>query len=362
MTKTLATRSSVALLRLVPSLLALVLSLIAGAIVMAAVGNDPVQVYGRFFAETLGTPYGIGQVLFKATPLMLTGLSAAIAFRAGLFNIGAEGQLLIGAICTAILGCSFPELPSILLLPLCLLGGMAGGAIWGAVPGLLKARFGSHEVINTIMMNFIAAALVSYLVTNVYAVPATVHTPLIAPAAEIPRLDTILPALRGSPANLSILIALAACALTSYLIWKTRFGYELRAVGYNQHAASYGRIPIQRTIVLTMATAGAVAGLVGSNFVLGYKHYFELGFSEGIGFIGIAVALLAKNNPGGIIAASLFFGILEYGGLTVNTLVPKELINILQAVIIVLLIVLTRILQRRIDAFQARKELAAQNA
>jgi simple sugar transport system permease protein len=357
-------RPSIATLavRSLPPLLALALSLAAGAAVIAAIGRDPLMVYGRFFAETLGTPYGIGQVLFKATPLMLTGLSAAIAFRAGLFNIGAEGQLTIGALCTAIIGCSFPGLPSFALLPLCLLGGIAGGAAWGAVPGVLKARFGSHEVINTIMMNFIAAALVSYLVTNVYAVPATVHTPEIAPAAELPRLDVLVPALRGAPANVSIFLALAACGFCSYLVWKTRFGYELRAVGQNLHASAYGRVPIQRTIITSMVVAGGFSGLVGSNFVLGYKHYFELGFSDGIGFIGIAVALLAKNNPGGIIAASLFFGVLEYGGLTVNTLVPKELINILQAVVIILVIVLTKTLQRRIDAYQIRKEMAAQNA
>ncbi len=359
MIRTTSARAVSLLVRLVPPFLALVLSLLAGAVVMAAIGKDPVLVYSRFFSETLGTPYGIGQVLFKATPLMLTGLSAAVAFRAGLFNIGAEGQLTIGAIATAIIGCSFPGLPAFLLIPFCLLGGIAGGALWGGIPGILKARFGAHEVINTIMMNFIAAALVSYLVTNVFAVPATVHTPTIAPSAEIARLDLVFPALHGSPANFSILIAFAACGLCSYLIWKTRLGYEIRAVGLNPHAATYGRISVKWTTVKTMLIAGGFAGLVGSNFVLGYKHYFELGFSEGIGFIGIAVALLAKNNPGGIIAASLFFGLLEYGGLTVNTLVPKEIINILQAVVIILLIILTRVFQRWIEHFQLVRETAA---
>lgn len=352
-------RIGVAALRIVPSAAAFLIAVAAGALIISAIGRDPFEVYARFFGETLGTPYGIGQVLFKATPLMFTGLSAAIAFRAGLFNIGAEGQLTIGAFLTAIIGCSFPDLPALLLVPFCLLGGAAGGALWGAIPGILKARFGAHEVINTIMMNFVAAALVSYLVSNVFAVPATVHTPPIAPAAELVRLDVLAPALRGSPANVSIVLALLACAFFSYLVRRTRTGYELRAVGLNPHAAAYGRVPVQRTIVTTMLFAGGFAGLVGSNFVLGYKHYFELGFSEGIGFIGIAVALLAKNSPGGIIAASLFFGILEYGGLTVNTLVPKELVNILQAVIIILLIVMTRGFHGRLESYRRRKAIAA---
>ena len=196
------------LLQLIGPTLAFLLAFLVGGIFILIIGKDPLDVYSRFFFETLGNSYGIGQVLFKATPLMFTGLSAAIGFRAGLFNIGAEGQLTIGAFLTALVGFTFVSLPSVILIPLCLIAGVVGGALWGAIPGYLKARFGAHEVINTIMMNFIAAALISYLVNNVFAVPATIHTPQIAESAEILRLDYLTEAFRGSPVNLSLFLAL----------------------------------------------------------------------------------------------------------------------------------------------------------
>jgi len=326
---------------------ALLLSFGFGALLIWLIGRDPAEVYGRFLGETFTSWYGIGQVLFKATPLIFTGFSAAIGFRAGLFNIGADGQLVIGAFLTAWIGATFVGLPPLLLIPLCIIGGMAGGAAWGAIPGYLKARFGSHEVINTIMMNFIAAALVSYLLNNFFSVPATVHTPPIAEGAAIPRLDVFSDAFRGSPVNFSLLLALILAAAVYYLLWKTRLGFELRALGQNHQAARYAGIDIRKRTVLAMTLAGACAGLVGSNFVLGYKHYFELGFSEGTGFIGIAVALLGRNHPLGIVVAALCFGVLEYGGLTVNTIVPKELMNILQASVILFVIVGVKLLQRR---------------
>ena len=171
------------------SLIAIVISFILGGLFIACIGKDPFIVYSQFLSDTLGTPYGIGQVLFKATPLILTGLSAAIAFRAGLFNIGAEGQFIVGAFCIAIAGHFFSTFPAVILIPVCLFAGFLGGACWGGIPGILKSVFGAHEVINTIMMNFIAAALVNYLVSNIFFVPATVHTPDIAPSAFLPRLD-----------------------------------------------------------------------------------------------------------------------------------------------------------------------------
>lgn len=318
------------------------------------IGKDPILVYSRFFSETLGSSYGIGQILFKATPLIFTGLSAAISFRAGLFNVGAEGQLLIGSFCTAFVGFTFYTLPSFLLIPFCLLAGIIGGAIWGAIPGVLKSKFGAHEVINTIMMNFIAAGLVSYLVINIYSVPATVHTPDISVSAQLMRLDVLFEPFRGSPVNVSILLALLCCLIVYILLWKTRLGYELRALGLSITAAEYGGINKSSRTIIALTLAGGLAGLVGSNFVLGYKHYFELGFSEGIGFIGIAVALLAKNNPIGIIFTSLFFGLIEYGSLAINTMVPKELSNILQAIVIILMIGITKIISRWISNLQIK--------
>lgn len=327
--------------------IALSVSFLIGGVFILVIGKDPFVVYGVLFSETLGSSYGIGQILFKATPLIFTGLSAAISFKAGLFNIGAEGQLTIGTFLIAVTGCTLGSLPSVLLIPICILIGMIGGSVWGMIPGILKARFGAHEVINTIMMNFIAAGLVSYLVINIYSVPATVHTSDISSSAYLMRLDTILTILRGSPVNFSFFIAIICCIVAHILIKHTRLGYELRAVGSSSTAAEYGGINKSKIIIIALSISGGLAGLVGSNFVLGYKHYFELGFSEGIGFIGIAVALLAKNNPIGVIFTALFFGFLEYGSLTINTMVPKELSNILQAIVIILMICLTKLLSKQ---------------
>ncbi|MBI1796073.1 MAG: ABC transporter permease [Candidatus Eisenbacteria bacterium] len=295
--------------------------------------------------ETLGTGYGIGQTLFKATPLVFCGLSVGLGFRAGLFNIGVEGQLTVAAFAAALVGAALAHLPAIALLPLTLATAIATGALWGAVPGVLKARFGSHEVINTIMLNFIAAALVSYLGRGVFE-PATVRTAEIGAGATLPRLDLLWPVLRGSPANLALPIALAVAALVGVLLFRTRLGFELRALGLNAPAAEYGGIPIGATQVKAMALSGAIAGLAGMNFVLGYKHFFELGFSAGVGFIGIAVALLGRNHPVGITIAALFFGGLLYGGLAINERVPKELVEVLLAIVILLAISVQQVIER----------------
>ena len=201
---------------------ALGVALLCGAIFIAATGSDPVNVYWKMLSETIGTTYGIGQVLFKATTFIFTGLSAAICFRAGLFNIGGEGQLIAGAFCISIIGSTFTGLPPFLIISLCVIGGIAGGAFWAFVPGLLKARFGSHEVINTIMMNYIAAALVSFLVNSVFAVPATVHTPAISQAAQLPRFDTFGRYFQGSPVNVSFGIALLSCAAVWYFFGQSQ--------------------------------------------------------------------------------------------------------------------------------------------
>ena len=334
------------ILSVIGPLLAIIASLAVGAVFIIVIGKNPFEVYGILLAETLGNSYGIGQVLFKTTPLIFTGLAVAFAFKAGLFNIGAEGQLNIGAFATAWAGFTFTTLPSYLLIPVCIAAGIAGGGLWGGIAGYLKARFGSHEVINTIMLNFVAAALVSYLVNEVYSVPATIHTPEISPSANIIRFDNITGLFSGSPFNLSFLIALLCCGLLYWVIRKTPFGYEVRTLGLNRSAAEYAKMNIRKLTISTMFISGALAGLVGSNFVMGYKHYFELGFSEGAGYIGIAVALIARNNPFAVILVAFFFGILEYGGLTINTIVPKELVAILQAILIFFTIIIAKIIER----------------
>ncbi len=286
-------------------------------------------------------------MLFKATPLILTGLSVAMAFKAGLFNIGAEGQMNVGAFASAWVGFTFVSLPWFLLIPLCVIAGFIAGAFWASIAGFLKARFGSHEVINTIMLNFIALALVSYLVNNVFLVPATIHTPEISPNAYLLRFDSFTSLFKGSPFNLSFIIALGACLLMYYLVWKTPLGYRIKTLGLNKNAAEYAKMNVKKLTVISMAIAGGFAGLGGLNFVNGYKHYFELGFSEHAGYVGIAVALIARNNPWGVIIVALFFGVLEYGGLTINTIVPKEIVTILQAVVILFIITVTYYLDKK---------------
>lgn len=317
--------------------LAVALSLAVGAIFIFAIGENPLAIYALMLRQSLGTGYGLGQTLFKATPLIFTGLAVALSFRAGLFNIGVEGQLYLGGLAAALTGAALAGLPALVLLPLALLAATAAGSAWGVIPGVLKARFGAHEVINTIMLNFIAFALASFVGRFVFE-PATVRTATVGAGAEIARLDVLLPALRGSPVNFSLLVALGVAAGTGLLLFGTRLGYELRAVGLNAPAAQYGGVSIGRTQVVAMALSGGIAGLGGVNFVLGYKHYFELGFSAGAGFLGIAVALLGRNHPVGVVVAALFFGALSYGGLVINQRVPKELVEVLQALVILLAI------------------------
>ena len=333
-----------ALLTGVSPLVAVVAALAAGAVFIAAIGEKPLEIYALLASQAFGTGYGIGQTLFRATPLLFSGLAVALAFRAGLFNIGVEGQMYLGGFAAALAGAYLP-LPAPLLLPAALLAAALAGGAWGAVPGVLKARFGSHEVINSIMLNFIAFALVSWAGRGLFET-ATVRTRTIAAAAELPRLDVLAAGLRGSPVNASLALGLLLVAGLAVLLFRTRLGYELRAVGLNAPAAEFGGVRTGGAQALALALSGLVAGLGGTNFVLGYKHYFELGFTGGAGFIGIAVALLGRNHPLGVLVAALFFGALSYGGLVVNQRVPRELVEVLTALVILFAITARPLLER----------------
>jgi simple sugar transport system permease protein len=334
-----------ALLEGLAPLAALAIAFAAGALFILAIGEDPLAIYALMLHETLGTGYGLGQTLFKATPLIFTGLAVAFGFRSGLFNIGAEGQLYLGAFAAALVGAAWPAGPMPVLLPLAILAAASAGAAWGAIPGFLKARFGAHEVINTIMMNFIAFALVSFIGRGLFE-PATVRTAEIAPGAQLARLSDWFPALRGAPVNLSLLLGLLCAAAAQVLLFRSRFGYELRAVGLNAPAAEYGGVRLGRAQTIAMAISGAIAGLGGTNFVLGYKHFFELGFPGGVGFLGIAVALVGRNRPLGVVIAAVVFGALSHGGLVINQRVPKELVDILEAIVILSAIAVQQIVAR----------------
>jgi general nucleoside transport system permease protein len=209
----------------------------------------------------------------------------------------------------------------------------AGGGVVGAIPGWLKVKFGAHEVITTIMLNFIVLALLSYIVAAHLHVPETLHTPEIR-AGGVPLLESIVPAFHGSAANFTILIALIAAAVVSVYLFRSRRGFELRAVGLQPDAAEYGGVSVGGVLFRAMTISGALAGLGGINFVLGYKHYYEEGFATGAGFLGIAVALVGRSHPIGIGLAALLFATLSQGGLAVNALVPKQMVDVLQAVVI----------------------------
>jgi simple sugar transport system permease protein len=283
---------------------------------------------------TGGNAYGFGQVLYKATTLTFTGLAVALALRAGLFNIGAEGQIAAGGFAAAAAGLLLPVgTPVIVAMPLCVLAAAAGGGAVGAVPGVLKARFGAHEVIVTIMLNFIVLALLNWVVAAKLHVPEMLHTPGIH-AGALPRLSAAVPMFHGSAVNATIVLAAVTAALVGWYLFRTRPGYELRAVGLQPEAAEYGGVHVPAVWLRTLALSGAIAGLGGVNFVLGYKQYYEEGFAGGSGFLGIAVALVGRNHPIGVALAALLFATLSQGGLAIHALVPKQMVEVLQGVVI----------------------------
>jgi simple sugar transport system permease protein len=341
---------------LVYPLVAVLAAFVVGGIVVLIIGDDPFYTYYLLIGSALSWPDGIGQTLFYATPLIFTGLAVAVAFRCGLLNIGAEGQLYVAAFAAAWVGIKlggtvinsfgtdvpygWTTLPAVLLVPLCMLTAIMAGAAWGAVPGYLKAKFGAHEVITTIMLNFIAVALVSYFTQYYYKAPGDpiLETVPVGEGARIARLGSFIPGLpERIPVNLAFLLAILACVFVYYFLWRTKWGYEIRATGMNPTAAEYGGISTTRQIVLAMAVSGGLAGMVGINEVMGHRYRFYDGFSDNYGFTGIAVALLGRNHPVGVFLAALLFGILNRGSIPVDAFterVSKEIIQILQALVI----------------------------
>ena len=318
-----------------PPLVALVVVLVAGDLLILTYGQAPGTVWHVLLEGTWGNAYGFGQVLYKATTLACTGLSVAIGLRAGLFNIGAEGQLAAGGFGAALAGLALPAgTPPVIAVPVCVVAACVFGGAVGAVPGALRAKFGAHEVIVTIMLNFIVLATLNYIVSAKLHVPETVHTPEIH-AGTVPRLENIIGGFHGSAANWTIVIVALAAVATGWFLFRTRAGYDLRAVGLQAPAAEYAGIRVGATWRRALTISGALAGLGGINFVLGYKGYYEDGFSGGAGFLGIAVALVGRNNPLGVVLAALFFATLSQGGLAINAMVPKQIVEVLQGIVII---------------------------
>ena len=337
-------------------LVAVVAAFIVGGIVILMLGDNPIEAYRLLLSSSFGSLRDVGWMLHYATPLIFTGLAVAVALRCGLLNIGAEGQLYVAAFAAAWVGIKFggtivtvgtdhqnwswASLPAILLVPMCIAAAIIAGAVWGGIPGVLKAKFGSHEVINTIMLNFIGIALVSYFTQYYYKIPGDpiLQTAPIGENATIPQLSSFIPGLPADvPLNVAFLLAILACIAVYIFLWKTKWGYELRAVGQNPSAAEYGGISPKKQIILAMTISGALAGMVGIGEVLGTRHNFYNGFSAEWGFLGIAVALLGRNHPLGVFVAAIFFGVLLRGEIFVDAFtskVTKDLGWVLQAIII----------------------------
>ncbi len=288
--------------------------------------------YGALFSGSLGDANAISESLVASTPYIFAGLAVALGFRGGLFNIGGEGQLLVAAGVSVIIGYSF-QLPAIIHLPLALLGGMLGGALYGAIPGYLKAKTGAHEVINTIMMNYIAFRFFSWAFTG----------PLRRPGGDVPVTQEINPSaylpkiFEGYRFHWGFFVALLVAFGVWWLLFKTTLGFEIRTVGANPNAARYGGIRITRTTVMTMAISGGLAGLAGANEVLGLNHFLADGFSSGYGFDAIALALLGKSHPLGVVLAALLFGTLRNGATRMQSIasIPIDIISVVQALVIV---------------------------
>jgi simple sugar transport system permease protein len=251
-----------------------------------------------------------------------------------LFNIGGESQLAAGGFAAALTGLALPVgTPLIVALILCMIAAGAAGGVVGAVPGYLKTRFGAHEVIVTIMLNFIVLALLNWFIAGHLHVPETLHTPEIH-AGALPRLADMSATFHGSAANLSLVVAILVAAAVWFYLFRTRGGYDLRAVGFQPDAAEYGGISVGRVWLKALTLSGLIAGLGGINYVLGYKHYYEDGFASGAGFLGIAVALVGRNHPVGVVIAAFFFATLSQGGLAIHAFVPKQMMDVLQGVVI----------------------------
>jgi general nucleoside transport system permease protein len=318
---------------LVP-IISVILGLIAGAIIMIISGHNPIQGYVALWNGAFGDAFTIGETIRRITPYILSGLAIAFAFRTGLFNIGAEGQVIVGWLASVWVGLTI-DAPMIIHLPLALIAGAVAGGLWGFIPGLLKAKLGVHEVIVTIMMNYIAMFVSNEIVRSVLTDHGTT-TERVAPTASLGS-EWLQNITLYSRMHYGILIALFAAAVMWFLIERTTIGYELKAVGFNKHASKYAGMNVSKNIILSMVIAGAFAGLAGTMEGLGtYGNVSVLSAFTNIGFDGIAVALLGANNPFGVVIAAILFGALKEGAgeMPTGAGVPTEVVDIIIALII----------------------------
>jgi simple sugar transport system permease protein len=313
------------------SLLAILLALVIGALLIFISGYDVSKAYLSLFEGAFGNFYNIAQTLLKMIPLIFTGLAVAIGFQCGLFNIGAEGQMYWGAFASAIVALTFAGAPAAVLIPLSLCAGAVAGGLWGMIPGYLKAKTGAHEVVTTIMMNYIGIFTTTFLLRAYFKEPGPIDQTRMIP--ETARLEEMIPFTRLTWA---IFIGIAVVILLDLFLRKTSLGYDLQAVGENTGAAEYAGINPKKIIAISMLLSGMAAGLAGSTMVLGVLHRFITNFSPGYGFVGIAVAVLGRNRPWGVLLAAFLFGALEAGGISMQLFakIPMDLMTIVQGLVI----------------------------
>ena len=351
---------------LVPALSGAAAFLIAGLVVVA-IGENPLTATRLLVQGSLGSGEGLGFTLFYATNFIFTGLAVAVAYHAGLFNIGGEGQATLGGLGAALVCLNLGFLPGLLLLPLGVAGAALFGAGWAFVPGYLQAKRGSHIVITIIMFNWLAAVLMVYLLVNVLRVPNSMNpeTREFPAQAQIPFMHDALAAfgvtIPKSQLNLTLILALLAAWGVWLLIYRSRLGYAIRVVGANPTAAVYAGIPPERIVIVSMAISGALAAGLAVNELMGYQHRLLLEFTAGYGFVGIAVALMGRAHPAGIVLASLLFGVLYQGGAELafeQPAITRDMVVVIGGVIILFAGALDGLFRRGVAHMLAGTRLA----
>lgn len=320
-------------------LLNLALAFIVSGLVVLAIGQDPLAALNAIVTGAFGNGYNIGYTLYYSTNFIFTGLAVAVAAHAGLFNIGGNGQAYIAGLGVILVVLPLQFLPWWVTFPIAIVAGGAVGGLWGFIPGWLQAKRGSHVVITTIMFNFIAAAIMVYMVVNVLKPPGGLapESAMIIPEGRMPKLGTFIPWFKNTDVNFTLLLALLCLVGAYILIWHTRFGFAMRALGHNPTASNYAGISNSRVIMIVMTMSGALAGMVAVNQVVGVQYRLVLDYVADAGFVGIAVALMGRNHPIGILLAALLFGALYQGGNELQYVIPglsKEMVVVIQALVI----------------------------
>ena len=348
---------------LIPLLNLIVAFLVAGLVVLA-VGENPLRAAELMVTGAFGSGDGIGYTLYYATNFIFTGLAVAVAFHCGLFNIGGEGQAYVGGLGVALFALSFgTTLPWWINLPLATLGAAVVGAAWAFIPAWLQAKRGSHIVITTIMFNFIAASLMVYLLVDVLKPVGQMapETRTFGEGAVLPSLNGVLAffgfTVRAAPFNITFILALVAAYVVWLVIWRTKLGYEIRTMGFSPSAARYAGIRQARIIVITMMMSGALAGMMALNTVMGAQNRLQLDFVQGAGFVGIAVALMGRSHPAGVIPAAILFGVLYQGGAEIAFEMPaisRDMIVIIQGLVILFAGALEHMLRPQVQSVFSR--------